>query len=143
MTKSMKRLAGTLAVIAVPCLSACGGENLFESPVTGNEDPPVILELVTSESVTPNSILTVEVEGTSEAGVRQMDITLSRGVARDTTRTFDPPREDFDARTQFVMPARIDQNSVLVRVVLRDRLGVASEPAEAVVPVTDQPGSGS
>lgn len=121
-------------------LAACGGENAFTEPATENQDPPVITEFTTSESVSPNSILTVRVEGTSSAGVRRLDIDLSRGVVRDTTRLFDPPREDFGATTQFTMPSRLDENTVLVRVTLRDRLGAESDAEELVVPVVDDPG---
>lgn len=137
MRKHMRNLLLTLPVAAVVTLASCEGENLFPGPGTGNEDAPEILLITANETVAAGGLLTVNVSGTSTVGVSEMEIDLSRGVVQDTTRVFDPPEEDFTSSTQFTMPQNLTQQTVRIRVILRDRFGAESDPEELEVPVSD------
>lgn len=123
-------------------LGACEGPNLFTGPAPagGDDEVPVVLALDVPEFVRPNDVLDVEVDASAAEGITALDVTVVEGVVQQRTLTFDPPRVNLNAFTQFQLPRSLTRTSILVRVEVEDRLGRRSEPMEVSIPVVQDDG---
>lgn len=132
------------AAAFVGALSGCDGDpGPFTGLVStgGGANRPAVRELTVPQAVTPNDILRVEVVAESGSGIASLDIALTEGLRRDTTRIFDPPELDLEVVTEFNVPGTVLPGTTIdVAVTVRDRFGFVSAPATAQVLIVENDG---